>query len=862
MGEVYRARDTRLERSVAIKVLPRHLSDRPELRERFEREAKVISSLNHPHICTLYDVGRQDEIDFLVMEYLEGETLAARVAKGALPLAEALELAVQIADALDKAHRQGVVHRDAKPGNVMLTRSGAKLLDFGLAKQTRPVATSLGQSDLPTGGAPLTMDGAILGTLQYMAPEQLEGKEADSRTDIFAFGATLHEMITGRKAFEGKSQVSLIAAIMDHDPAPLSSLKPMSPPLLDHLVKTCVSKNPDKRWQTMADVLIQLQLIVDSGGEVSSPELSGRMKRRLRLAWGAAAALLVASMGLAGAFVLSRNTAAPARISFDIPTVTAPSPLQIALSPSGSHVATITASDKGGVLWIRAMEQLNGMTVPGTEGAQFPFWSPDGRFIAFFADGKLKKVDIFGAPPLTLCDAASGRGGTWNGDGVIVFAPSDGPLFRVPAAGGPPAPLTELDPSRQETAHRHPYFLPDGNHFLYLAVAARPENTGIYVASLDSKDRKFLVSTALKAMFAAPNHLLFMRHGTLMAQQFDPNSLELAGEPFPIAEGVGINLGNSVAGFTVSDNGILAYRTGGAVNSYLAWSDRDGKNIGTLGPAAYESPALSPDQQYIAVGRNDSAGGDIWILDLLRGPVTRFTFDPGRDAAPVWSPDGSRIVFQSNRSGTTDLYQKVSSGVGEEELLLKSDHVKTPDDWSADGRFLLYRDLDPKTQTDLWVLPMTGEKKPEPVVRSPFTDFQGRFSPDGRWIAYVSNESGREQVYVTGFPSATRRIQISTAGGYQPRWRRDGKELFFFVFDAARGAMAVDITVSSDGTLKAGIPHALFAVNPVSNIVNRNAWEVTPDGQRFLIHTAQTQTTSVSPITVVVNWLTRGRPPQ
>jgi eukaryotic-like serine/threonine-protein kinase len=857
MGEVYRARDTRLDRTVAIKIVPAHLAGDAELRERFEREARTISSLNHPNVCTLYDVGRENDIDFLVMEYLDGQTLASRLEKGPLPLKEALEVAMQIADGLDKAHRQGVVHRDLKPGNVMLTKTGAKLLDFGLSKQSQPVVSTstVGRSAFPTGGLPLTAQGAIVGTLQYMAPEQLEGIEADTRTDIFAFGSMLHEMVTGRKAFEGKSQVSLIAAIVDHDPPPVSSLQPVSPPLLDHLVKTCLAKNPDKRWQTMADVLIQLKLIAESGGNMASPAITKRIQRQARFAWIAAAALLIVTAAITAAWMFSGNvpTAGPT-VSFEVTPPSQTATNQFALSPTGSHVVAIVASEKAQILWVRALAHLNSNTIPGTEGGTFPFWSPDGRFIGFFADNKLKKVDLFGAPPQIVCDAGNGAGGTWNGDNVIVFAPGGGPLFRVTAAGGVATPVTQLDTSKGEILHRHPYFLPDGRHFLYTAISSKPENSGIYVGSLDSSERKFLLATTQKAAFSPPGYLLFMRDSTLMAQQFDSRRLELNGDPFRVAEELGTNPGNGATGFTVSNNGELIYKTGGNTTNYLRWLDRTGKDVGMVGArASYENPALSPDLQRIAVSELEGTTGDIWILDLMRGTHTRFTFDAANDNGPLWSPDGNRIVFQSNRSGISDFYQKNSNGVGQEEVVLKSNHEKTANDWSADGRFLLYQDTDPKTRIDLWVLPMSGDKKPQPVVRSPFTDFQGRFSPDGKWIAYVSNESGRPEVYIQSYPEAKTRVQISTSGGYQPLWRHDGKELFFL--NTAIDAIAVDISTSNDGSLKAGIPHKLFSAPPVLLATRRNSWEVTPDGQRFLFVSGQQQSTAAVPLTVVVNWL-------
>jgi Tol biopolymer transport system component/predicted Ser/Thr protein kinase len=871
MGEVYRARDTRLERIVAVKVLPPELAADPQFRERFEREARLISSLSHPHVCPLFDVGQENGVEYLVMEYLDGETLAARLEKGPVPLDLSLRIAIETAAALDAAHRTGVIHRDLKPGNVMLTKSGAKLLDFGLAKSdaSRGVrmsgiaAATFTPTALPTTppARTITAQGTILGTFQYMAPEQLEGLEADTRTDIFAFGALLYEMLTGRRAFEGKSHVSLLAAIVDHDPPPVSSVTPVSPPLLDHLVKTCLVKNPDKRWQTMADVLIQLKLIADSGGELGSSVAAARTRRRLRIAWSMAAVLAVlcvASIALAVVTVFSGGVTDRPKINFAIPTPSAPSPLHLAVSPTGTHVVSVVNSDRGVMLWMRAFDHLDGQTVRGTESQAaggFPFWSPDGRFIAFFADGKLKKVDLQGAPPQTLCDAPAGRGGTWNRDGVIVFAPAAaGPLFRVPATGGIAAPLTELDKSRQEIAHRHPYFLPDGRHFIYVAVSGKNELSGIVIASLDSKERKFLVSTDVKAAFAPPDRLLYMRDSTLMAHRLDTGRLELSGDPYPIAEEVGTNSANSAAGFAVSDNGTLIYRTGGAANNLLRWYDRSGRESAAVDtPGPYRNPALSPDIQRVAMGKRESGTADLWILDLARGTSTRFTVDPGDEDLPLWSPDGSRVVFSSNRGGSYDLYLKNSSGVTQEELLLKSDPAKSPTDWSADGRFLLYTVTDPQTGFDLWVLPMTGERKPEAVIRTQFNESQAKFAPDARWIAYTSNESGRAEIYLQGFPQATSRAQISTSGGNRPHWRRDGKELFFT--SLAGEMMAVDIGVAPDGSLKAGLPHRLFAVNALG------AWSVTPDGQRFLVNiTGQQASGAVTPVTVVVNWDRRDAP--
>jgi eukaryotic-like serine/threonine-protein kinase len=858
MGEVYKARDVRLNRTVAIKVLPPQLADDPMFRERFDREARAISQLDHPHICALHDVGDQDGTSFLVMQFLEGETLGNRLAKGPPPIAQVLTYAIEIADALDNAHRHGVVHRDLKPGNIILTKEGTKLLDFGLAKVGQPLLPSVSRPPLtamatgPADVSPLTIQGTILGTLQYMAPEQLEGKDADARTDIFAFGAIVFEMATGRPAFEGKSQVGLITAIVDHDPPPISSIQPLSSTLLDHLVKTCLSKSPDARWQTMADVLIQLKLIATLGGQPSAAATGGARLSR-RLVWGAIGALLMVSAALGALLVIGRSAPTLSKMSFEVTTGQGGSQFQFALSPDGKHLVAIASSDKGLVMWHRALENVTGQIVPGSEGAQFPFWSPDNRFIGFFAGDKLKKVDVFGAPPQTLSDAPVGRGGTWNADGVIVLAPFDnGPLFRVSANGGTSVQLTELDRSRQHVAHRHPHFLPDGRHFLYTVLSNKPEYSGIYVGSLDAKEsRQQIVNTMVKAVFAPPEHLLFVRESTLMAQRLDLKRFELRGDPFTVAEGIGANITNSAAGVAVSDNGVLAYRTGNLMDRVLVWFDRAGKQTQAFDArSSYQTPALSPDARRVAVAKQEGSTADIWILDLGRGTSSRFTFDAATDSEPVWSPDGARIVFQSNRTGTFDLYQKNAGGGGQEEMLLKSDRPKNPHDWSADGRFLLYTELAPQTGLDLWALPMNGDRKPQVVLNSPFREMQGHFSPDSQWIAYVSNESGGDQVYVQRFPPSGGKWQVSTAGGYQPRWRRDGKELLFL--SVARDVMAAPVSVSPDGTFNAGVPQKLFTANPAVLSAERNTWDVTPDGQRFLVNSVEAQ--GVRPITIVVNW--------
>jgi Tol biopolymer transport system component/tRNA A-37 threonylcarbamoyl transferase component Bud32 len=875
MGEVYRARDTRLGRDVAVKVLPAHVAATPELRERFEREARTVASLNHPNICTLHDVGRQvpaagsgqAAVDYLVMELLEGESLAERLARGALPLDEALQYAMQISSALDTAHRAGITHRDLKPGNVFLVRgaggAGAptvKLLDFGLAKHRSPAVTAMaGGSLAPTQAAPLTAHGSIVGTLQYMAPEQLEGAEIDARTDIFAFGAVLYEMLTGRRAFEAKSQVSLIAAIVDQDPPPVSSAQPIAPPLLDQLVKTCLAKKPDLRWQHAGDVFLQLRLIAD-GGAVAPAAVRGRTGAAW-IPWAAAGALLVATAALATAWLRAPAPPQPPRITFTIDTSTAPSPLQLAVSPDGTRIAASMANEEGvEQIWVRSLDSLEGRLLPRTENHQFPFWAPDGQTLGFFADGRLKKIDLTGGPSQAIVAAPVGHGGTWNAAGTIVFAPDAlGPLYRVSASGGDRTPITALDGGAGELAHRHPFFLPDGDHFLYTSINRRPEISAIYLASLSPGTPKRLLASAQKAAFAS-GHILFVRDAALMAQRFDTDRLDLAGEPFLVAEDIGINIENSVAGFSASMTGLLAVRTGtGSLRRVLAWFDPSGKALGAVsGVADYANPALSPDGRRIAVGRGEAAltGGaeDIWIYEVGRTTWSRFTFDAGDDTAPAWSPDGRSLIFSSSRDDGMSLYVKEVGGTSPERVLIKSGQPKYAEDWSSDGRQLLYRQQDPKTGWDLWLAPLDDPSKARPLVQTPFGEIQGRLSPDGRFFAYASNESGRYQVYVQTVAPPGARWQISTSGGYQPRWRSDGRALYFLGLN--RDAVMVPVGVSANGAIEAGTPASLFPSFPSSLASQRNSWDVSRDGQRFLITIPESaQGGRTPPIGVIVNWL-------
>jgi serine/threonine protein kinase len=860
MGEVYKAKDTRLNRIVAIKVLPEELADQPELKQRFEREAQVIASLNHRHICILYDVGHHEQIDYLVMEYLDGETLAARLRKGPLPAAEALEYAVQTADALDKAHRGGVVHRDVKTSNIMLTKAGVKLLDFGLAKLRQPQAPgSLSAAPtLPTNVPEPTAKGTILGTLQYMSPEQLDGQEADARSDIFAFGAVLFEMITGRKAFEGKSQASLIAAIVHVDPPPASALQPGLPAALDRTIKKCLAKDPDERWQSAKDLLDELHWIAGEHAPAASSTIAVAPRKKNRTwVWAASSAILLVITATLAFVHFSEAPSDLAVASFVIPppekvSFSTATTFQT-ISPDGRRLVfggfaeNATRGPQG--LWVRRLESLEAQPLPGTEGAGFPFWSPDSRFVGFFAQGKLKRVEASGGPAQILCDAANG-GGSWNSQGDIVFASGfGGPILRVAASGGMPTPVTTLDQAQQETGHGWPYFLPDGRHFLYLALSGQRERWSVKVGSLDSMESTHVLNADSAPAYSSSGYLLFVRQDTLMAQPFDPETLALSGEPSPVMERVSSALGNGGTSFSISENGILTNRPGLNARTQLMWYDRQGKSIGAVGPVStYSNPVISPDLRRIAVDRAEGPGvpRDIWIFDS-RGVASRFTFDAAADSDPLWSPDGRVLVFSSSRGGGgVDLYQKDSSGTGKEELLFKSNESKYATSWSTDGTQLMFQSQAPKP-ADLWVLPQSGDRKPFLFLQSEFRESRGQFSPDGRWVAYDSNESGRDEIYVQPLPPSGGKWQVSTSGGLQPKWRRDGKELFYTTADGKFMAVPIKTTPS----FEAGLPALLFEARLAANFP-RNNYDVTGDGQRFLVVALADQ--AGAPITVTLNW--------
>jgi Tol biopolymer transport system component len=856
MGEVYKARDTRLERTVAIKVLPQHMSASPEVRQRFEREARTISQLSHAHICALYDVGREGETEYLVMEYLEGETLSERLAKGPLPLEQTLRYGVEIADALDKAHRQGIVHRDLKPGNVMITKSGVKLLDFGLAKAL-PSAGGRGVggegfSALPTQ-QDLTQEGAILGTISYMAPEQLEGKEADARTDIFAFGATLYEMATGKKAFSGASQASLIGAILHTDPAPISSMEPMSPPALDRTIRRCLAKDPERRWQSARDTGLELEEIRETG-EVPPSEASRAPRRRREAAGWLAAALLLA---LLGALVLPRYARGPtpaARIRFTIP----PPPgaafqAMPAISPDGRRLAFVaTTPDGRDRLWIRPLEASESRAVEGTDGAAYPFWSPDSRFVAFFAQRKLKRIDVLGGTPQILCDAPEPRGGSWGTRATIVFsAYTGGQIARVAESGGKSEALPHLVAASGQS-YRWPSFLPDGSHFLYFAFGTDPKASGVYVASLESKETTRLASADGGAICALSGYVLYPSGGRLMGQRFDAKRCRLAGEAFPLMDNISMNSAAAAGATTVSasDTGLLACQAGGDAVSRLLLYDRSGRELQAVGPAgSYWEPTLSPDGRRLAVPRMDPEAleASIWTIDIERGSLTRLSSQRSASATPLWSSDGRRILCSTYPSG--EVYVRDADGAEPEKLLFKSPAFTPLDDWSRDGRNIFYDVIDWRAfHFDVWVRDLqSGQSRP--ILQAKFNQGGARLSPDGRRLAYESDESGVFEIFVRSFPEPGERRQISTGGGRQPRWRGDGKELFYVSPD--RKVMGVDIRTQP--AFEAGTPRALFQTRILPLVEARNHYDVTSDGQRFVVNSRRLEDASL-PITIVVGW--------
>jgi Tol biopolymer transport system component len=867
MGEVYRARDTRLNRIVAIKVLPTHLADRSELRERFEREARTIASLNHPHICTLHDIGQQDAIDYLVMEYLEGETLAQRLLKGPLPLELVLQYSIEISDSLDKAHRKGVTHRDLKPGNIMLTKSGTKLLDFGLAKlKQEATPANVPLSELPTANDPLTAEGSIVGTMQYMAPEQLEGKEVDGRTDIFAFGAVVYEMATGKRAFEGKTQASLIAKILETDPPPISSLQPMTPPALDRVAKRCLAKEPDERCQSAKDLTDELKWISESGSQVTSAP-TAKAKDIRSLGWRALVLILGALLLGAAISGLAIWNLKPAPLAIPKPVsryaITLPPGQQlaglengpaVAFSPDGTHLAYVARQGGAQQLYLRVMDSLEAAPVPGTEGAFCPFFSPDGLWLGFFAGGALKKVSVSGGAAVTLGVASVPGGASWGSQGMIGYASTQiGALQEVPDAGGAPQSLTRFDTG--DTTHRWPEFLPGGKALLFAAASNAINFGGARIAAqaVGAGERRNLIQGGMNPRYALSGHLVYTQGGSLMAVPFDPQRLAVTGAAVPVVEDVMQSPVSGAAQYSISATGSLAYVPGGVQSAQLRliWVNRSGAEQPLAVPArSYMLPRLSPDGRRVAVAITEQET-HIWLYDFAREAWTRLTFEGDANSVPVWTPDGKRIAFNSNKEGQgpLNIFWQLSDGSGGLERLTTSQYLHTPESWSPDGQLLAFFEVNPATQRDIWVLRMS-DRKAQPFLRTQFDEAVPKFSPDGRWLAYISNETGRHEIYVQSYPGPGGKWQISTEGGTEPVWNPNGRELFYRSGDRM---MAVDITTQPG--FAASTPRMLFHGRYVQAPFPASNYDVSRDGQRFLmLKPSESAGTAPTQINIVLNW--------
>jgi serine/threonine protein kinase/Tol biopolymer transport system component len=881
MGEVYRARDTRLDRTVAIKVLPAHLSTDPELKQRMEREAKAISALQHSNICTLYDIGEQDSTYFLVMEYLEGQTLADRLAKGPLPLEQVLKIGREVAEALEKAHQQGIIHRDLKPGNIMLTKAGAKLMDFGLAKSEVSIAaggigpltpstpTLMNIVSLTSAASPLTQKGAIVGTFQYMAPELLQGGTADARSDIFSFGCVLYEMVTGRRAFDGKSQLSVFTAILEKEPDPIGDNPSQAPALLEQVIRQCLVKDPVDRLQSAHDVALALGWMAES-----APAESTKSSPRFRKTWAAGlAALLVSATALAGfagyrwarsseePVTIRTQVAAPDKYSIDFTGDGGGMPV---LSPQGDKIAFVAHSGDTKLLFVRALNSVSAQAIEGTTGASHPFWSPDGRFVGFFAGGKLVKVPAAGGPVAVVTDAPNARGGAWGANNVIVFAPDfNGGLLKVNAQGGTAEPATALDKTKHDT-QRWPWFLPDGKHFIFLATShngSDAKHNGIYFGSVDGQENHLVVATDSSAQYAE-GYLLYHVNTALVAQPFDAQSGVLSGSPIPVVTNLRDDLGVWRGIFAVSQNGVLIYQSGGvdSAKSHFVSYDLTGKVIAdydpyeshtsdTVGLLGVRDPRLSPDNQHVAF----AGGTDIWTLDLARQTKTRITFDPFAVQNPDWSPDGKSLVFLgqvTNGGGNAEIRSKAADGSGAEKTLLQNPTDYHVPGLSPGGKYLTFLQGNGEKMVSLWIVPVSGDAKPVAIVQPPSQQSNlasYRVSPDSRWVAYQSDESGQMEVYITTFPEGKGKWRVSDKGGAYPAWSGSGKELFYknMTDDFFRCA------VSTKGdAIEVGTPQRLFhAATPGIGI----SFDAFSDGKRLLVNHAEEG--SQAPLELVTNWM-------
>jgi eukaryotic-like serine/threonine-protein kinase len=877
MGEVYRATDTRLSRTVAVKVLPSHLSSNEDLRKRFEREAKAISALQHPNICTLFDVGSQDEVDYLVMEYLEGETLGERLARGPLKLEEALKIAIEVADALDKAHRGGIIHRDLKPGNIMLTKSGAKLMDFGLAKPAA-VAAGAASGSAPLLSAALTMTspsphyspmtsaGMLVGTVQYMSPEQLQGIEADARSDIFAFGAALYEMLTRKRAFEGKSQLSVATAILEKEIESPSSILKSVPSELDRIVATCVAKNPEQRFQCAADLRRALEWVEPVRPAIDTSRRFGRSAVLLVAAAGVSAVALAAWAG----YSLKRNPAATTAIVADI---AAPDKFAFSetgdrggvpvLSPTGEKIAFIAHNVSNvGQLWMRSLDSSTAQKLEGTDGAMHEFWSPDGTKLGFFANGKLYTIPASGGPITTVADAINPRGGSWSSDDTIIYTKDfRNGLVSVSAQGGTPVELTKLDPMKH-TTHRWPFFMPDGQHFIYFATSHRignPAENGIYFSSLRGKETKFVIATNSAAMYAS-GYLLYQSQSALVAQRFDPVNGILSGSPIPLVNNVRYDGGVWRTIFSVSQTGLMTYESTSAENAgtQLAWFDRTGKLLNKVGQKQLMlNPRVSPDGNRVAyMNENRGSGGpDIWTKDLRSGTETRVTFGDAQSFEPSWSPDGRSLVYTAaygQGGGNFMIRTRSADGSGSEQDMVEEAHAYHFPTYTPDGKYIIFLWGEGNQNAGLWKVAVGGDRKPVEMLKPPSqlsSLYNYGLSPDGKWLAYVSDESGQNELYLTRFPSCEGKWKLTNGGSSYPVWSRSGKELFYK--DLADDYYVLTFAVSENGPVLSAPTHLFHAA--VSGV--GVPFDVSQDGKRLLVNLSEDE--GVTPLKLEVNWPAR-----